>query len=282
MNKVLVTGANGFIGKYVSEEIRKRGLILLPFDGDIFTTNFDHYMQENRPDYLINLAWITGDGYSESPHNLLFVQKGIEMYLAFYRYGGKRAIYIGTEQEYARTGKILTEGSAIAPTSLYAKCKADLADMLVKASLNEKHGFVWGRLFFVYGAGEKSRRLMPSIINGLAAGETVLCSHDSFVRDYIYVKDLAGAICHCLLSEYTGVVNLAGGRDTTIGEIANIAHMLIGKGKVAFRSINECEEQPAYVRGDISLLEHIGWQNSYTLEMGLKEEIAFLMGTANE
>lgn len=278
MKTVLVTGAGGFIGKYVTAELKNRGYAVLAFEGDIFKTDFDKYMEHQHPEYLINLAWVTGEGYLDSPKNLLFMQKSIEMYQAFYQHGGKRAVFVGTEQEYARTGKIFTEASPVSPSSLYAECKADLGKILVNASRLYAHGFVWGRIFFVYGAGEKPKRLMPSIITGLAAGHEVTCSYDCLVRDYIYVKDVAGAICHCLFSEYTGMVNIAGGRDTTIGEIAAFIQSKIRKGSVAFRSLEACKDQAPYLRGDVSLLESLGWKHRYTLEDGLAEEIAVLTG----
>jgi nucleoside-diphosphate-sugar epimerase len=280
MKTVLVTGTGGFIGQYVTAELKNRGYTVLLFKEDIFKTDLDAYINRLHPDYLIHLAWVTGEGYLDSPKNLQFMQKSIELYQAFYQNGGERAVFVGTEQEYARTGEIFTEASPIAPASLYAECKADLGKILVKASKLYSYGFVWGRIFFVYGAGEKPKRLMPSIITGLADGQEVTCSHDGLVRDYLYVKDLAGAICHCLFSNYTGTVNLAGGRDTTIGEIAEIIRSKVGKGSVTFRSLEACKDQPPYLRGDLSLLNSLGWTHRYSLEDGLAEEIAALTGAS--
>lgn len=278
MGTVLVTGAGGFVGKYTAAALASLGLEPLAFRGDMFSTDFYAYMRKYRPEYLINLAWVTGEGYLDSYENALFVQKGLEMYGAFYENGGKRAVFIGTEQEYKRTGEIFREDSTPAPESLYAVCKSSLGSVLLKDAEVRGRGFVWGRIFFVYGAGEKPKRLMPSLISGLAAGESVTCSYDGFFRDYIYVKDLAGAICHCLLSDYSGAVNLSGGRDTTIGEIAGIIRGKIGKGDVKFKTVEESGNQPLYIRGDISLLESLGWKHRYSLEAGLAEEIYALTG----
>jgi nucleoside-diphosphate-sugar epimerase len=273
---VLVTGADGFIGRYLVAELAKNPLYNVhEFRGDLFSTNMDTYIGRLSPSptRLVHLAWVTGDGYLDSRENLIFVQKSIELYDAFYGYGGERAVFAGTEQEYARSGEPMTEEGPMAPSSFYAECKASLGRILLKSSEVNGYGFVWCRLFFIYGAGEKPRRLMPSLINGLLSGETVHCAHDGLIRDYVYVKDAAGAICHCLASDYSGAVNISGGRDSTIGEIADIVRRNTDPdGEVIFQPEGECS-QPRRIRGDISLLSSLGWSHRYTLESGLLEEI---------
>jgi nucleoside-diphosphate-sugar epimerase len=271
---VLVTGADGFIGRYVVKELAANyPYEIHEFRGDLFSTNLDYYVGRLAPSYLINLAWVTGEGYLDSRENLMFVQKSLELYDAFYGYGGKRAVFIGTEQEYGRSDKPLAETDAISPISYYAECKADLGRILLKSSEVGGNGFVWCRLFFIYGAGEKPKRLAPSLIRGFLAGERVNCSYEGLVRDYVYVKDAAGAICHCLASDFSGAVNISGGRDTTIGEIAELIRKNTNpEGGVVFQRREECGQFP-YIRGDIGRLESLGWTHRHSLESGLIEEI---------
>ena len=272
MEKQLITGANGFIGQYVVSLLGKKYEIC-PLTGNIFNMDIDRYIQALRPKYLIHLAWITGPGYRDSFDNARFVQKGIEMYEAFYKYGGRRAVYVGTEQEYRRYERPLKETDPIEPVSFYAECKADLGKILVQNSLRQGKGFVWGRLFFIYGAGEKPMRLMPSIIQGLLRDQEVTCSCERYIRDYIYAADAASAIAACLLSDYIGYVNIGGGRRTTIGEIADVAKKIIGgNGNIGFRSHEECGQFP-HIQADISVLKSLGWKQKYTLEEGLRAEI---------
>ena len=148
-----------------------------------------------------------------------------------------------------------------------------------KISGNE---FVWARLFFVYGTGEKPKRLMPSIIKGLLNNEEVWCSYQEYVRDYIHVEDVARAIKCCLFADYTGFVNIAGGRETKIGEIAEIIKRNIGgSGEVRFKPHSECN-QPLHIQGDIAILESLGYKPYYSLEEGLKKEINDMREALNE
>lgn len=269
--KILITGIKGFIGQYVKNLVPDE-YELLSENRNMFQVDMQAYMKENKPDYLIHLAWVTGNGYVDSPDNLRMVAKSIEMYEAFYAYGGKRAVFVGTEQEYERSDEVLTETSPLKPMNLYAKCKGYLGDMLVSASQIYQNGFVWARLFFVYGYGEKSKRLMPSIITGMLNGDTVTCSCENYVRDYIHVQDVASAILTCLFSDYTGTVNICGGTQTTIGQIGNILqNQATSTGRVIYRSHEECK-QPMKIYGSNELLRSLGWVSQYTLENGLKEE----------
>jgi len=276
MKRVLVTGARGFIGGYLQKELE--GVYeCLPYPGDVLTEDWDAYMARVKPDLLVHLAWITGAGYSDSEKNLTFLQKSIELYRAFYARSGQRAVFVGTEQEYARTNQALREDSLLFPKTLYAVCKGSLGRALLEDSQARGRNFAWCRVFFVYGAGEKPARLMPSLINGLLRGETVTCSCDSFIRDYIHVSDLARALRCCLEQDGTVAVNVAGGRQTTIGEIANeVQRQIGGPGKVIFRSASECSNQPASVWADVSKLRSFGWVPRVSLAEGIAMEIAHL------
>ena len=273
--KVLIIGADGFIGKYVTKLLEK-DFVIEKFQEDALTVDWNVYISQSKPQYLINLAWRTGQGYLDSFENVLFLKSGIALYDAFYKNGGKNAVFIGTEQEYSKSIEPQKETSPLAPVSLYAKCKEALGSVLVENSLIEKRHFVWCRLFFVYGYGEKEQRLMPSLIKSLLENQDATCSYDGYIRDYIYVKDVASAICKCLFSNYTGFVNVAGGEKTTIGRIAEIIKANIETtAKIYHKSEEECNQNMCSC-ADISVLRSLGWERQYSLEAGLKEEIEMI------
>jgi nucleoside-diphosphate-sugar epimerase len=272
---VLITGDRGFIGSHV-KQLLKDDYQIQTITEDLFTADIKGYLQTIKADYLIHLAWETKAGYLTSEKNLLWMQKSIEIFHYFYLYGGKRAVFIGTEQEYQASDSFHTEEDCLLPQSIYAKSKAYLGELLSSYSKENNLGFVWCRLFFVFGEGEKPARLMPSIIKALLKNETIQCSWEGTVRDYLYVKDVASAILCCLFSDYTGIVNICGGKATTIGEIARIIESQIGgEGKVLFKSKEETNP-PLVIKGDNGLLKSLGWKPQYTLEEGIALEIAYL------
>ena len=276
MKKILVTGARGFIGRYLERELAE-DYQWLPYTGDVLNENWDAYMAQTKPDLLIHLAWVTGTGYSDSENNLCFLQKSIELYRAFFKCGGHRAVFVGTEQEYARSDKCLKEDDPLAPQTLYAICKESLGRALLEDSRIQGNSFAWCRIFFVYGTGEKPARLMPSLINGLLRNETVTCSCKEFVRDYLHVSDVAYALRCCIEQDGIYAVNLAGGCKTTIGTVAEeVQRQIGGTVKVLYRGAEACKDQPSSIWADVSLLRSFGWSPRVSLAQGIASEIKAL------
>ncbi len=273
--RVLVTGLHGFIGGYLKNTLEPQ-YTCIGYNGNMLTEDWDEYINNTRPDYLINLAWITGLGYSSSELNLEFYRKSIELYEAFYKYGGINAVFIGTEQEYKRSSFALTEESELEPKTLYSYCKCGLGKILVEKSKQCGNNFCWCRVFFVYGSGEKQARLMPSLINGLLKNEIVTCSYDGFVRDYLHVSDVASALCFCLENNGVNIVNIGSGSKTTIGMIADeVIKQVRGTGSVKFKTLDECFDQPMVVYADNSKLKQLGWSQKVSLSNGIAMEIEF-------
>jgi nucleoside-diphosphate-sugar epimerase len=87
--------------------------------------------------------------------------------------------------------------------------------------------FAWGRVFFLYGPGEKRERLVPSIINGLLRGQDVLCGNGKIIRDYLHVEDCASCFVEMLKNSEQGVFDIASGQPIQLWElILAIAHTL--------------------------------------------------------
>ena len=73
-------------------------------------------------------------------------------------------------------------------------------------------GFAAGRLFWVYGPGEASERLVPSMIRAAEAQVPFTLRHPKQVRDYIHVSDAGSAFAALLASDAQGAVNIASAR----------------------------------------------------------------------
>ena len=68
MNKILITGASGFVGGRVTEALKNSYVLLTPSHQELDITSeeaVEQYIQTNQPDVILHLAAISNTGYCE-------------------------------------------------------------------------------------------------------------------------------------------------------------------------------------------------------------------------
>ena len=239
---VTLTGASGFVGRQILRNLLKAGCSVRviardrsPFqsiasDGrlEVFTTP-DLFAETPArleelvagSEILIHAAWYAEPGkYLTSTQNLACLHGTLNLGSAFARVGGKRFVGLGTCAEYDLSEGLITNDAPLAPTTLYAACKA--AAYLVLSSLLGQEGtaFAWCRLFYLYGDGEDARRLVPYIRDQLEAGRDALLTSGNQVRDFLDVEDAAQMIARVALGRKEGPVNICSGIPVTVRQLA--------------------------------------------------------------
>src|SRR5262249_15055807 len=155
-----------------------------------------------------------------SPLNLQWVGASLELIQAFQRHGGRRLVAAGTCAEYGRSdAPCLEETTPLQPATLYGTCKHALQLMLAAFSNETGLSSAWGRMFFLFGPGEHSNRLVPSVIRALLEGRPALCSQGNQLRDFLPVEHAAEAFVALLDSDVTGAINIASGAAVSVKQI---------------------------------------------------------------
>ena len=298
MKTVLVTGANGFLGKYimrllVEKDYEVHGITreVKLFDETkctwhklnlLDTSGIKKVMKEIRPSHLLHFAWVTNpETYRVSKENFLWVQSSLELIRQFRDQGGVRAVLAGTCFEYDWNYGYCSEAITPAcPTTFYGQCKQSLNEMLRIYSKNTGLSSAWGRIFFTYGPGEDSRKLVSSVISALLRGEPARCSHGNQIRDYLFVEDIAELFIALLESEVEGVVNIGSGNPVRLKEIVIKIGELLGREElIRFGEIPVAEGEPGVILADIGRAVHeVGWRPKYDLQYGLEKTIYWWKG----
>ncbi|CQD22835.1 dTDP-glucose 4,6-dehydratase [Mycobacterium europaeum] len=170
---------------------------------------------------LIHAAWYAEPGqYLTSPLNLECLTGTLNLARAFVAVGGRRFIGIGTCAEYDFSAGLLTTETPLAPNTLYAATKASAFQVLRCFFDAYATTFAWCRLFYLYGEGEDERRLVPYIRKQLAAGQEVLLTRGTQVRDFLDVRDAARMIVDVALGEGQAAVNICSGHGVTVRQLA--------------------------------------------------------------
>jgi nucleoside-diphosphate-sugar epimerase len=152
-------------------------------------------------------------------------------------WSGRVLVHAGSAQEYGAIGGDLSESSDPRPTTLYGRSKLEGTRRLVAACRSTTLGALGARLFTVYGPGERSGRLLPSLIRAAMSGATVSLSEGTQRRDFTYVGEVAEGLLRLGACAATPgeIVNLATGRLTSVREFAVTAAEVLGIGSDRLR-----------------------------------------------
>jgi len=294
MKRVLVTGATGFIGQHCLPGLIARGYDVhavfssgtptgeLPsvswhqanlLDGEQVT----RLMGEVAPTHLLHLAWNATPGvYISSPENLAWLTSSLQMAQLFSRLGGTRMVTAGTCFEYSwEYGYCREHLTPLEPSTLYGTCKHALQLTLTSLSEQAALSSAWGRIFFLYGPHEHPGRLVSSVIRALLKGEEAPCSPGTQMRDFLHVKDVAGAFVALLDSETVGPVNIASGNPVAVKDVVQeIARQLGQQDLVKLGALPPRPGDPNLLVADTERLrEEVGYTPAYSLEEGIGDTI---------
>lgn len=192
----LVTGSGGFIGARLADWLRQRGDNVIAWtraNGDLRERDaVASLVSRVRPDYIFHLASEPPGSATEQWHRVAGEQQMLAN-LAYAMPGHCQLIYTGSMAEYGKSG-VLHEADQCAPDTGYgcAKFSGTTLAVALRSILNIDVRVA--RLFGVYGPGEASARLLPSLVARLGRGEQVPLSDGLQIRDFIHVDDVCAAI----------------------------------------------------------------------------------------
>lgn len=312
MSKILVTGAEGFIGSHLTELLVKQGYDVRAmvqynsfnnwgwidtFDDDI-KNKLDIFLGDVRDpngvrtamegvDAVFHLAALIAIPYSyHSPD--MYVDTNIKGTLNILQaardLGTKRILITSTSEVYGTAQYVpIDEKHPYQGQSPYSATKIG-ADRLAESfyrSFNLPVTIV--RPFNTYGPRQSARAVIPTIITQLLAGkkEIKLGSLEP-TRDFNYVKDTARGFLEIYLSDKTigEEINIATQKEISIGDLANeLIRQINPEAKIICddqRVRPENSEVERLLGSNEKILRLTNWKPEYTLEEGLKETIEFL------
>ncbi len=293
MIRLLITGANGFIGQHCLSALASS-----PYEIHAVTTKNNlphtesiHWHQCNlldadhscrliadiRPTHLLHLAWVTTPGvYWTSPLNETWRAASLNLAESFITFGGERMIVAGTCAEYDWNSAICREAEPDpTPTSPYAQAKSQLFQELTELSSATGVPLAWPRLFWSYGPHEPPERLIPSIILSLLNDQPAHCTAGKHRRDYLHVRDVARALAALVPASLIGPVNIASSTAPSIASIATAIAAALNKPhllRLGSKTTNQ-PEAPLVVANIDRMQRYTAWRPQITLESGLQDTI---------
>lgn len=294
--RILVTGASGFVGSRLTAMAIAEGadvtVLAEPQDpltrlegmlprlrvirrdlGDVAA--LEPEVERLAAEICIHLAWYTEPGkYLEAEENVRLLSASLGLLQMLTRVGCGHVLVSGTCAEYDTSQGYLREDSPTRPATLYAAAKHALYTVGDRLTSLSGMGLTWARLFYMYGPGEHPRRLIPSVIRSLRAGEDFRATPGSQVRDYLYVEDVAGALWHLARHRIAGVYNVCSGVPVTVRSLLETVGQLLGcPEKIHYDALLDRNWEPQFVCGDNTRLVDAGWTAKVPLRTGLMQTV---------
>lgn len=310
--KVLVTGADGFIGSHLVEELVKKGYRVKAF---VYYNSFNTWgwLDTISKDIMANVEIFQGDirdpnGVEEAMKDVeavfhlaaliaipfsyhspdTYVDTNIKGTLnvlqAARKLGTKRVLVTSTSEVYGTAQYVpIDEKHPFQGQSPYSATKIG-ADRLAESFYRSfQLPVTIVRPFNTYGPRQSARAVIPTIITQLLAGkEEIKLGALTPTRDFNYVKDTVNGFISIYESDKTigEEINIATQKEISIGELA---HELIRQINPKARII--CDEQRLRPeKSEVNrllgcnekILRLTDWKPRYSFEEGLAETIEFL------
>ncbi len=250
---ILVTGANGFLGKEIVKYLqgknvalkltsrnRKKLEELSSTNDEIIEIEDIFSLSENqlfkllsKVNAVIHTAWFSNEKNTySSDENINCLIGTLELAKAVKKNNIRKFIGIGTCAEYDADEKLMKKDSKVKPQNLYAASKLSTYFILQQIFKNSKTQFLWCRVFFLYGNGDKPYKLSEYIKNKLEKNQEVPLTEGTQIRDFIHVKKAASKIAKYSLNDKSGIINICSGKPQTVREFAMKIAFDYGKEKL--------------------------------------------------
>ncbi|MGU3360444.1 NAD-dependent epimerase/dehydratase family protein [Methylobacterium sp. M6A4_1b] len=289
--RVLVTGAAGFVGRHAVPALRARGFEVHGVGRAASAAAHWHaadlllpearraLIAEIRPSHLLHLAWDAEPGrYWTSARNLDWVAATLDLAQAFAAAGGHRFVGVGTCAEYAWGAARLDEATTpCRPATLYGAAKDGTRRILSAHAAQHGPSFAWGRLFYLYGPGERRGRLVSDAVHALMAGTAFPTSHGRQRRDFLHVADAAEALAALVAGDVSGPVNIGSGAAIPVRALLEgLAARLGGAEALDFGARPLSPTEPPIIEAETRILtEAVGFRPRFDLARGLDDTVAW-------
>lgn len=304
--KAIVTGATGFIGLALCRELLQNGyevvavirpdsvkkdkLLRLEKESSLSGTSLQileipldkicmlHICYHIRADFFFHLAWNGSSGAAREDFDIQ--HSNIEFAACAIRTaktcGCRKFIGAGSQAEYGVVGGTAFEDKTVpSPFMMYGAAKLAVCQMCSVLARQLDIGFVWSRIYSVYGVGENQGTLVNYVMNTLKKGEVPELSPCENMWNFLYITDCVRALRMLAEDEnIQGICHVAS-KDTRLLKefVAEMRNMLAPDIELGFGVKQADPARTFWLQPDVGKLDRIGFEAEVSFREGIQRKV---------
>lgn len=288
INRTIVTGANGFIGSAVVQNLLKHHVDVLGLTREIKVDFYDYaednYSDQNtsrwieiilkfQPKNVILCDW-QGVFSKDRGEKIQFsnVKRWISIVEAAGSCGVENIVALGSQAEISALQDGVTEDEPFSPRSVYGSAKQDAFLALTHLAEQKNSNLIWARLFSVYGPKMSDDWFLKKMITAIKTEKDLETSELTQIWNFLHVDDCAQAIFSLLNNNSSGIYNVASESSVKLRDVADLIARLCGvEHKLQIGALPFRKDETFVMKPNIEKLINLGWKEEYSLQEGLME-----------
>lgn len=296
--RAIVTGATGFIGLALCRELLQNGYqvtaVIRPDSGkkdklpeDKFLQileiplekiNLLHSCYDVHADFFFHLAWNGSSGaaredFDVQHSNIFFTACAVRTAKDC---GCKKFIGAGSQAEYGVIRETTFEDKTVpSPFMMYGGAKTSSYQMGAILAKQLDIGFVWPRIYSVYGVGENPGTLINYVMDTLKKGDMPELSPCENMWNFLYITDCVRALRMLAEKENTqGIYHVASKDTRPLKEFVMEMRDLIAPDAELGFGIKQADPKTTFwLQPDVAKLESIGFRAKVSFEEGIRMKV---------
>lgn len=232
--RILVTGANGYIGRHVVMALLDKGIDVIACD--INCSNVDKraklcslnifnlpegniWEQLGMPDICLHMAWRNGFIHNAKTH-MSDISSHYNFMTSMIDGGLKHLVVMGSMHEVGYWEGVIDENTPCNPISMYGIAKDALRRSMIQYTAQNNCILQWLRCYYILGDDRRNNSIFCKLLTASDQGlKTFPFTSGKNKYDFIEVNELAQIIsCVVNQNEVTGIINCCSGEPVSLGE----------------------------------------------------------------
>ena len=232
--KILVTGAGGYIGRFVVNALTDKGCHVIAADirpiencnaadqvvCDIFSGEENLYEKLGSPDVLLHMAWLDGFKHNSFRH-IDYLHRHVAFIKSLLDSGLRQAAVMGTMHEVGYHEGAIDENTPCKPMSYYGIAKNALRQTL-EILFKDYDGAVlqWLRAYYIIGDDINGNSIFSKICKAEQEGKELFPFNSGKNKyDFISINELADQISAAVMQkDVSGIINCCSGEPVALAD----------------------------------------------------------------